>query len=586
MEPTGSTSLRESTSPGQPTGSSSESDNLATVPTNRDGRSSIYEAVRTNTLSRRPTNLNNVELERINTYRLQHRSTVGSGPAVPPTEWLPMGAGKPYPPGLPDPEQFVVEFTGSDDPIHPQNWSLGRRVAISATLAYTTFVSSFASAIYSSAVTEIAPYFHVSTEVAILGVTLYVLGFASGPTLWAPMSELIGRRLPILLGMFGYSLFTVATATSKDVQTLMLTRFFAGFFSASPIAIVPAVFADIWDNATRGVAIAMFAMAVFVGPFASPFTGGFITMSHLGWRWTMYISCIMGFLALGLCLLFLKETYAPAILVEKAKTLRRQTHNWGIRARQEEVELDWGELITNNFSRPFRMLFTEPIVFLISLWMSFVYGLMYALLGAYPVVFQGIHRMNLGVGSLPFIGLIIGELLAGVYILYDQKAYTKKLADNNNIPIPEWRLPPSILGGVCFTVGLFWFGWTGWTKSIHWMAPTASGVITGFGIYVIFLQCFNYLIDSYLTFAASVFAANTIIRSAVGAAFPLFSKQMFQNLGVQWAGTLLGCLALIMVPIPLAFIKWGPALRKKSKFAPTFGPSETAAAEKEPRASV
>jgi DHA1 family multidrug resistance protein-like MFS transporter len=215
--------------------------------------------------------------------------------------------------------------------------------------------------------------------------------------------------------------------------------------------------------------------------------------------------------------------------------------------------------------------------------MSFVYGLMYALLSAYPVVFQGIHGMNLGVGSLPFIGLIVGEILAGAYILYDQRSYSKKLEANNDVPVPEWRLPPAILGGMCFTIGLFWFGWTGWTNSIHWMAPTASGVVTGFGIYVIFLQCFNYLIDSYLTFAASVFAANTIIRSAVGAAFPLFAKQMFQNLGVQWAGTLLGCLALIMVPIPLAFIKIGPILRKKSKFAPTVqGPP----AEKETSATV
>ncbi|KAJ5975570.1 hypothetical protein N7481_009277 [Penicillium waksmanii] len=566
---------------------SSVSDNLTEVPTARDRRPSQFADTRSGALCRRQTNLNNVELERIETYRLQHRTTVGSGhPVAPRDKWLPMGAEKPYPPDLPDPEQFVVEFTGSDDPMHPQNWPLNKRIIISATLAYTTFVSSFASAIYSSAALAIAMNFHISTEVAILGITLYVLGFASGPTLWAPMSELIGRKMPLIVGMFGYSLFTVAAATAKDVQTLMLTRFFAGFCSASPIAIVPAVFADIWNNQTRGVAIAMFAMAVFVGPFASPFTGGFITMSYLGWRWTMYIACIMGFLAVGLCLVFLKETYAPAILVEKAKTLRRQTHNWGIRARQEEVELDWGEIISNNFSRPFRMLFTEPIVFLISLWMSFVYGLIYALLSAYPVVFQGIHGMNLGVGSLPFIGLIIGEVLAGAYILYDQKSYAKKLADNNNIPIPEWRLPPSILGGICFTIGLFWFGWTGWTKAIHWMAPTASGVITGFGIYVIFLQCFNYLIDSYLIFAASVFAANTIMRSAVGAAFPLFSKQMFQNLGVQWAGTLLGCLALIMVPIPLVFIKWGPALRKKSKFAPAFGLVGTTPSEKEPRASV
>ncbi|KAJ6033164.1 hypothetical protein N7499_009433 [Penicillium canescens] len=542
--------------------SPSGSDDLSTVMTSPDRRLSEQRSLQPE-LERLQTNLDDVELARIETYRLQHRSTVGSGTGITPREqWLPLGAGKPYPPSLPDPEQYVVEFTDANDPLHPQNWPFSKKIGISVTLAYTTFVSSFASAIFSSAVGEIAPHFHISTEVAILGVTLYVLGFASGPTVWAPASELIGRRWPICIGMFGYSIFTIATATSKDVQTLMLTRFFAGFFSASPIAIVPAVFADIYNNQTRGVAIAMFAMAVFVGPFASPFVGGFITSSYLGWRWTMYIASIMGWLATGLCLLLLKETYAPAVLVEKASTLRRQTHNWGIRARQEEIELDWGELITNNFSRPFRMLFTEPIVFLISLWMSFVYGLMYALLGAYPVVFQGIHGMSLGVGSLPFIALIIGEALAGSYILWDQKAYSKKLAANNNIPIPEWRLPqPS------------------WV-SIHWMAPTASGIMTGFGIYVIFLECFNYLIDSYLTFAASVFAANTIIRSAVGAAFPLFSKQMFNNLGVQWAGTLLGCLALIMVPIPLAFIKWGPSLRKRSKFAPIFEPKPTTQVEK------
>ncbi|KAJ5951925.1 uncharacterized protein N7479_010338 [Penicillium vulpinum] len=552
---------------------------LSTITTRPDRSRSEIGSMRSG--NTRESTLSEVELQRINTSRLQHRSTVGSGAGVTPRDqWLPLGAGKPHPPPLPDPEEYIVEFNDENDPMHPQNWPFRRKMIISMILAYATFVSSFASAIFSSTVQEISAQFHISTEVAILGITLYVLGFASGPTIWAPASELFGRRWPICIGMFGYSLFTIATATSKDVQTLMLTRFFAGFFSASPLAIVPAIYADIWKTESRGVAIAIFAMAVFVGPFASPFTGGFITMSYLGWRWTMYISSIMGWLATVLCVLFFKESYAPTVLVGKAAILRRQTHNWGIRARQEQIELDWNQLITNNFSRPFSILFTEPIVFLISLWMSFVYGLMYALLGAYPVVFEGIHRMNIGVGGLPFIGLIVGEFLAGAYVLINQKSYNKKLAANNNIPVPEWRLPPAILGGICFSVGMFWYGWTGWKESIHWMAPTASGVVTGFGIYVIFLQCFNYLIDSYLMFAASVFAANTIIRSAVGAAFPLFSRQMFVNMHVQWAGTLLGCLALIMVPIPLAFMKWGPALRRKSKFAPVIDLSPEKNSEK------
>ncbi|KAH6706415.1 hypothetical protein BKA61DRAFT_580655 [Leptodontidium sp. MPI-SDFR-AT-0119] len=126
----------------------------------------------------------------------------------------------------------------------------------------------------------------------------------------------------------------------------------------------------------------------------------------------------------------------------------------------------------------------------------------------------------------------------------------------------------SVVRGIAFTMGLFWFGWTGYTNKIHWLAPTASGVLVGFGVLCIFLQCFNYLIDSYIEFAASVFAANTILRSAIGGCFPLFSGQMFHNLGMQWAGTLLGCLALIMIPIPFGFIVWGPKLRGMSRYAP------------------
>lgn len=67
--------------------------------------------------------------------------------------------------------------------------------------------------------------------------------------------------------------------------------------------------------------------------------------------------------------------------------------------------------------------------------------------------------------------------------------------------------------------------------------------------------------------AASTIAANTILRSAVGCAFPLFSRQMMENLGVQWAGTMLGCIAAVMVPIPIAFMVYGPWLRGKSRSA-------------------
>jgi DHA1 family multidrug resistance protein-like MFS transporter len=206
------------------------------------------------------------------------------------------------------------------------------------------------------------------------------------------MSELYGRKLPLLIGSFGFSVFTVAVAVGKDLQTVMICRFFSGLFGACPLSVVAAVYADIFNNVQRGIAIGAFSATVFMGPMVSsilltstdtpdianvtaqlaPFIGGFIVTSHLGWRWTMYISSIMGWLAFGLVFVFMEETYPPQILVGKAAELRRRTLNWGIHAKQEEIEVDIKELIVRNVSRPLRILFTEPIVLLISIYMSFV----------------------------------------------------------------------------------------------------------------------------------------------------------------------------------------------------------------------
>ncbi|BCS29783.1 MFS transporter [Aspergillus puulaauensis] len=511
-----------------------------------------------------------LELERINTYRLQQHETIGSSRGrVPREQWLPLGAGKPYPPDLPNVEAYIVEFEGSDDPMHPQNWPMKRRVFQGSVLTFAALVVAYGSSIFATSAHGAMAEFGFGTEVAALGTTLYVLGFAAGPTIWAPMSELIGRRWPLLIGMLGFDIFIIATATAKDTQTLMLTRFFSGLFAASLIALVPASLSDLFASNHRGIAISVYTMSVFLGPYTAPFVGGYTADSYLGWRWTLYLPAIVGFFGLALLVVFTQETYAPVILVKKAAILRRQTRNWGIHARQEELEIDLKELVTKNFARPFKILFTEPIAFLMTLYMSFLYGLCYALLTAYPLVFQGVHGMSLGVSGLPFIGLIIGLIGGAVFVLSFYNSYTRKLEANSGIPVPEWRLPPCIAGGVAFAGGLFWFGWTGFSPSIHWMAPTASGVFVGFGLTSIFMQGFNYILDSYLNFAASAFAANTMMRSLVGACFPLFTRQMFNNLGIQWAGTLLGCIAVLMIPIPALFLKYGPRLRKMSKLAPS-----------------
>jgi len=113
---------------------------------------------------------------------------------------------------------------------------------------------------------------------------------------------------------------------------------------------------------------------------------------------------------------------------------------------------------------------------------------------------------------------------------------------------------------------MFWFAWTNY-PSINFMASIAAGVPFGAGVVLIFLGIMNYLIDSYTIFAASVLAANSVMRSLFGAAFPLFTTQMYNALGIHWASTIPAFLALVCVPFPFIFYKYGPIIRKKCKFA-------------------
>ncbi|KAJ5787307.1 Major facilitator superfamily domain general substrate transporter [Penicillium paradoxum] len=486
-------------------------------------------------------------LSRTETQRTQHALTVGeslkSRPSRAPLP--PFGGGKAYPPLLPAREDYVVEFDGPDDPLYPLNWPVTKNVI----LAFTSICSTFDSAVFSASSSHVSKEFSVGLEVAVLSSSLYIVGYASGPLVWAPLSELQGRRIPIIMAMFGFGVFNIAVAVAKDLQTLLICRFFCGIFGSCPLAVVAAVFSDIWDNRTRGVAIAMFSSTVFLGPLVAPFIGGFINMSYLGWRWTAYIPAIMGFAAFILNVFFLKESYPPVVLVSKAAELRRRTKNWGIHAKQEEIEVDLQEMIVNNFSRPLRLLFNEPLILAVTLYLSFIYGLLYCFLTAYTLVFQGVYGMNPGVGGLPLFGMVAGLFIAATYILISSRGYNKKLDMNGGVPIPEWRLPPG---------------------NVHWIVPTLSGLFTGFGLLVIFIQLFNYLIDTYLVFAASAIAANTFCRSMIAASFPLFSRQMFQSMGIQWASTLLGCVAALLVPIPIGFYFFGKRLRMKSKFAPFY----------------
>lgn len=166
-----------------------------------------------------------------------------------------------------------------------------------------------------------------------------------------------------------------------------------------------------------------------------------------------------------------------------------------------------------------------------------------------------------------FAGAVVGVIL---YILIFDPRYLRYMAFYAPHPVPpEFRLEMTLWASPMFAITFFWFGWTSYPSVSFW-APMMSGFTLGWSIVWIFLSLINYTIDSYLYVSASALAAQTVVRSLFGAGFPLFATQMYDAMNPQWASTLLGFVAILLGPIPFILKKYGPVLRRRSKFAPTM----------------
>jgi hypothetical protein len=131
---------------------------------------------------------------------------------------------------------------------------------------------------------------------------------------------------------------------------------------------------------------------------------------------------------------------------------------------------------------------------------------------------------------------------------------------------PELRLYTAMFGSLVLPLGLFIFAWTS-RSSIHWMVPILAQGTAFLGSMLIYVPCNFYMLDVYGSkYGASASGASSLTRYALSTAFPLFVPQMYDALGVGWATSLLGFVAVAMAPIPWVFFYLGPRLRERSSY--------------------
>lgn len=462
-----------------------------------------------------------------------------------------------------------LDWDGPDDPDDPKNWPLWLKCFTTLSAGLLCLIVTFGSSVYTTGLTKLMKDLDVSETLGISGLTFYLLGLSLGPLLGAPLSENFGRKPVYIVSTPLSMLFIMGVGLSKRFREVAVTRFFAGFFASPAMAVAGGTVSDIWSLDLICFAMCAFSVTPFVGTIVGPIIGGFVEEVR-GWQWTMWLHLILMGGTVPFTL-FMPETFKPAILKNRAK--KRGV----VFAKSKVGTLDFIKAsIKMTVLRPMIILVTEPTALLLSIYTAFVFSILFAFFEAYPLIFRGVYGMSLGTSGLPFLGIGVGLLAAALFIFYvDRTIYFPKQADgthgnrneNGKIvpPKPEALLLTSKYGAVLFPIALFWQGWTA-RESIHWIVPLLAGVPFGFSVLTIFMSILLYFSFSYSPLIlASVISANNLLRYAMAGVFPLFTIQTYHNLGIGWASSLFGFIALLMMPLPFIFDKYGAQLRAKSR---------------------
>ncbi|KAF4970123.1 hypothetical protein FZEAL_10106 [Fusarium zealandicum] len=428
-----------------------------------------------------------------------------------------------------------------------------------------TFNGNFGSSMPSGALDVIAEQFNVTDPVhLILLNSLYMVGYVLGPLLFGPLSEYIGRR-PVLIGTYlGYLVFMLACSGAPNYTALLVFRLLCGINAAAPTTVIGGLYADcLEDPSVRGNAIGLYMTVTTMGPLLGPIISGF--SSPVSWRWPFWIGGMIAAAGLPL-VLTIPETYAPVL---HNKAVREQ-----LKKRTDE-SADHGEPlelkpfnVRKIFLRPMHLLFTEPILMSTSAYLTLAYAVFYLMFQAYPRVFQEYYGLSPGMAGLAYLPMCVGTLVS----LFVWAAFTQ-YHDRQTKAGAEWtkkhiyrRLPLACIASPCMVISLFWLGWTVW-PSVLPIIPSLGGFFFGLGFQLLFMGMINYLTDVFLHYSASALAAASMMRSIGAITLPLAADSMYSDLGIHWAPSVLGFIALAMGVIPFVFIRYGDRLARSSKTA-------------------
>ncbi|KAF8333792.1 MFS polyamine transporter [Amanita rubescens] len=471
-------------------------------------------------------------------------------------------------------DMIFVDWDGPDDPANPLNWTYKKKWISTIIVSLFTFISPVSSSMVAPASETIAEQFHITNEAIVAMTTsIFILGYAIGPLLLGPLSELYGRSRVLQIANMWYLAWNIGCSFAQSEGQLIAFRLLAGLGGSAPLSVGGGTLADMWRPEERGRAIAIYSLAPLLGPVLGPICGAWIA-ERSTWRWVYWATSIVDAAIQVAGLFLLRETYAPFLLEQKAKRMRQNMDVEKARVQtiltvyEKNGSRTWQEIFAQAMTRPFALLAREPIIQLVSLYLAFIYGLLYLFLTSMPNIFMGVYHESLGISGLHYIALGIGLTLASqINARMLDKIYIYFKNRNGGVGEPEFRLPSTIVGAVLLPIGLFISGWAA-QAHVHWAVTDLGIMFVGAGIILVFQSTQTYVIDAFTLYAASALACVACFRSLAGFGFPLFAPAMYNALGYGKGNTILACISIALGwPAPCLFWIYGKRIRASSRFA-------------------
>ncbi|PWN91771.1 MFS general substrate transporter [Acaromyces ingoldii] len=451
----------------------------------------------------------------------------------------------------------------------PLEWPEWYKAWANTTYCLLILCTTYSSSAFAPSAKQVQHAFNVDYHVAICGTSLYVLGFALGPLLFGPLSELQGRKVVYVGAFILLTAFNLGACLAPNIELLLIFRLLGGICGSSALNNVASSIVDMTRVRNRLRYNVAYRLVSFGGPTLGPLVATFIT-EEVGWRWNLRTLPIFSAVVLALYAFTVPESH-------RATLLRRQRRRRGEKEFGEDGKQMPSLSISQRYAialkRPFVFMFTEPVIIIVGLYTALLYGLLYGTLAAFPVVWQEIRGRSPEYASLTYLSILGGFTLGALIIGCFLQDWQFKRAYDEHRYVPETRIGPATWAGFAVPLGLFLFAWTApydalvGPVDVHYIIPCFALIIFAFGMQVVFNSWLSYAADSYGASSASAMAACTFSRSLLGAAFPLFMSDVINKTSVQATFTFLGCLSLILSFGSIAFVRYGHMLRAKSRFA-------------------